>query len=273
MTKQETKTLNDGLVELVKEYGPIGVRGLYYRAVCAGLVEKTEKEYGKVQRALATLRISGDIDWDMITDCSRNVQSVAVWDNINDIVSSAVQQFKLDTWKNQEYRIQLWLEKEGLAPLLEEIIHTYRVPLYPGKGFSSLSFTKQACNQSMEWNSNNQKVIVLQFGDYDPSGICISDSLKNQYRMFGDNCSEFMRIGLNKEHIEQYNLPTRPTKSSDTRTAAFGDDRSVELDALQPSVFQELVKTTIEQYIDFDKWNTVLEEEENQRIQYDNNDR
>ncbi len=270
VNKTESKRLKDGLIGLVKEYGPIGVRGLYYRAVCAGLVHKTEKEYGKVQRALKDLRISGDIEWDMITDCSRNVQSVNVWDNVKDVIDCAVEQIRLDTWLSQQYQVQIWLEKEGLAPLLNDTVSTYRVPLYTGKGFSSLSFTRQACLQSLEWQSQGQRAVVLQFGDYDPSGVCISESLENQYKSFGDNNAQFRRVGLNKEHIEMYSLPTRPTKSSDTRAASFGDNRSVELDALQPAIFQKLVTTEIEKYIDWDKWNKVLADEEAQRSQYNN---
>ena len=164
VNKTESKRLKDGLIGLVKEYGPIGVRGLYYRAVCAGFVNKTEKEYGKVQRALKDLRISGDIEWDMITDCSRNVQSVNVWDNVKDVIDCAVEQIRLDTWLSQQYQVQIWLEKEGLAPLLNDTVSTYRVPLYTGKGFSSLSFTRQACLQSLEWQSQGQRAVVLQFG-------------------------------------------------------------------------------------------------------------
>ena len=265
MKQSQLKTLKGEIINLAKEFGPIGVRGLYYQAVCAGVLDKTESDYNLLQRQVTQLRISGDIGWDLITDCSRNVQTVSTWDNIQEIIDTATRQFKLDIWKDQECRVQIWLEKEGLAPLLEDIIERFRVPIYPSKGFSSLSFTRKAALEAVEWLEAGQKVFVLQFGDYDPSGVCIAESLENQYTLFGAGKVEMRRVGLNKEHIEQFNLNTRETKNSDTRHKNFGDDRSVELDAIPPKQFKAWVTSEIQQYIDWSRWNDSLKEEETQR--------
>jgi hypothetical protein len=42
-----------------------------------------------------------------------------------------------------------------------------------------------------------------------------------------------------------WKLPTRPTKEEDTRAAAWGDDPSVELDAIEPKRLRQLVKDAI----------------------------
>jgi hypothetical protein len=40
-------------------------------------------------------------------------------------------------------------------------------------------------------------------------------------------------------------LPTRPTKTTDTRAAAYGDRDSVELDAIPPNQLRKLVEDAI----------------------------
>ena len=265
MKQSELKTLDTEIIRLATNFGPIGVRGLYYQAVCAGVMEKTDKGYDLLQRRLAMLRMGGQVDWDLITDCSRNVQSVSTWNSMEDIITSAKKQFKMDTWITQPCRVQLWLEKEGLAPLLEDIITKYRVPLYPGKGYSSLSFTRQAALQAIDWLDAGQRVIVLQWGDYDPSGVNIQESLANQYKQFGAGECEMVRVGINSNHIDEYNLITRPTKTTDTRSKSFGDTRSVELDAIPPDTFKKWVSNEIEKYINFPLWNEALAKEEAER--------
>src|SRR5262245_21047240 len=43
-------------------------------------------------------------------------------------------------------------------------------------------------------------------------------------------------IAVTEEQIDDWNLPTRPTKKSDTRSKSFGSTISVELDAIDPNV-------------------------------------
>jgi hypothetical protein len=48
----------------------------------------------------------------------------------------------------------------------------------------------------------------------------------------------FERIAVTPGQIAEWHLPSRPTKKSDTRAAAFGDDDSVELDAVDPRMLR-----------------------------------
>jgi hypothetical protein len=59
-------------------------------------------------------------------------------------------------------------------------------------------------------------------------------------------------------------LPTRPTKTSDTRSRGFGDV-SVELDAIRPDLLRLLVKSTIEQHMPADQLAVLLAAEESER--------
>ena len=61
----------------------------------------------------------------------------------------------------------------------------------------------------------------------------------------------FERIAVNPDQIEAWNLPTRPTKKTDTRSKSFKGE-SVELDAIPPDDLREMVRACIEQHIDDD---------------------
>ena len=62
----------DGLYQIVERYQPMTVRNVFYRAVAAGLVEKTEAAYkGTVGRLLTEMRRSERLPYGWITDSTR----------------------------------------------------------------------------------------------------------------------------------------------------------------------------------------------------------
>jgi hypothetical protein len=66
--------------------------------------------------------------------------------------------------------------------------------------------------------------------------------------MAPDSEIHFERVAVTPEQIDQWNLPTRPTKISDSRSKGFGDI-SVELDAIPPQDLRDLVQIVIEQHL------------------------
>jgi hypothetical protein len=57
------------------------------------------------------------------------------------------------------------------------------------------------------------------------------------------------RDTVTADQIEDWHLPTRPTKKSDTRAKHFQDE-SVEVDAIDPDTLRTLVRDCIEEYVD-----------------------
>jgi hypothetical protein len=76
---------------------------------------------------------------------------------------------------------------------------------------------------------------------------------------------------VNSEQIERWNLPTRPTKTSDTRASRFkqvyGTD-SVELDAIPPDELRRLVRGAIDSHME--PWRLeqfrMVEKEEREKL-------
>ena len=71
---------------------------------------------------------------------------------------------------------------------------------------------------------------------------------------------------LTREQVTKYKLPTRPTKvEGNTHAGKFSDVESVELDAMDPTILAELLRTAIERHIDGQALEVMLEAERSER--------
>ena len=84
-------------------------------------------------------------------------------------------------------------------------------------------------------------------------------------RKFAPDASvEFERIAVTPEQIETMNLPTRPTKTSDSRSKSFQGD-SVEADAIPAPVLRELTDEAITRHVDQHRLEVTQMAEESER--------
>ena len=74
----------------------------------------------------------------------------------------------------------------------------------------------------------------------------------------------FERLGVTLEQIEAWDLPTRPTKTSDTRSKGFGAI-SVELDAIEPNLLRAIVLEAIEEHLPEHQYKILKAAEESER--------
>ena len=74
----------------------------------------------------------------------------------------------------------------------------------------------------------------------------------------------FERIAVTPEQIADWDLPTRPTKASDTRSKNFGEI-SVELDAIEPNQLRDLVQEAIERHLPPEQFEILKAAEESER--------
>jgi hypothetical protein len=136
------------------------------------------------------------------------------------------------------------------------------------RGYSSLSFIHQAAEHIAYIN---KPTFIYHFGDFDPSGVDASENidavlgqmLTGLYPSFQHPVT-FKRVAVTERQIAKWNLPTRPTKKSDTRAKGFGDI-SVELDAIEPRQLRKLVQEVIEEHLDPDTYEQLMEEEQDER--------
>jgi hypothetical protein len=135
------------------------------------------------------------------------------------------------------------------------------------RGYSSVTFIADFYTRAEKAIMSGKQPVVLYFGDLDPSGVqmleATEETLEDELDLYG---VEFKRIGLNPEHIEQYNLPADPTaaKSTDPRYEKYVEQYgtvAVELDALHPAALKKMIKQSIEAEIDMDSFEEQQEKE------------
>jgi hypothetical protein len=240
---QETLDLMDGLYEIAASMSPITVRGAFYQATTRGLVAKTEPGYRKVQRVLVKMREQGRIPWHWVTDHTRVRRGVQTYDGLEDALGDIARVYRRDLWTDSDVRVEVWLEKDALAGVVQPVTTRWAVDLMVTRGYPSLSYLHAAAGFAGE-----DQLIIYYLGDYDPSGRDIPRVIDDRLYEFGCDFTLHL-LAVTVEQIEEWQLPTRPTKRSDTRARYFGDV-SVELDAVPPPMLRELVDDAISQHID-----------------------
>ena len=139
------------------------------------------------------------------------------------------------------------------------------VAYFACRGYVSQSEQYKAAKRQAGYIRGGQDVIVLHLGDHDPSGIDMTRDNQQRINMLSWRAGVLVRrIALNLEQVEKYGPPPNPAKLTDSRageyTAVYGYD-SWELDALEPSVIEELIESEVLELRDEDKHNEVLDRE------------
>jgi hypothetical protein len=118
-----------------------------------------------------------------------------------------------------------------------------------------------------------QEIHLLHLGDHDPSGIDMSRDIEERIGEFlwAHNVEGFHlhRIALNMDQIRQYNPPPFWAKVTDSRAkryiAEFGTS-AWELDALEPTVVNGLIRDSSIPLIDLDLMQEKRDQEESDKL-------
>lgn len=246
-SKAEMEVLRGAISELLYEDNPMTVRQVYYRLVTTGAIEKTEQEYkGTVVRLLTEMRRAGDLPFEWIADNTRWMRKPRTHSSLHDMLASSARTYRRSIWQDQSDYVEVWLEKEALAGVLYHETERWDVPLMVTRGYPSLSFIHGAAESI---NACAKPTYLYYFGDHDPSGLDITRSVEEGIRELAPDAEiYFERVAVTREQIDEYDLPTRPTKKTDARSRHFAGE-SVEVDAIPPADLRALVSDCIERHI------------------------
>ena len=136
-------------MRLLQEQAPMSVRQVFYQATVHGLVDKTEKGYGRVQRMLSMMRKAGTLPYDWITDNTRVAYRSDTFDSPADAIRATARFYRKALWTNAESRVEIWCEKDALTGVIWPTCQDYDVPLYVCRGFASLSFIYSAAMRNL----------------------------------------------------------------------------------------------------------------------------
>lgn len=258
--------------QIIEHYAVQGfqltLRQLYYQFVSKDLITNNQKSYALLGDIINDGRLVGLIDWDVIVDRTRNLQSVAHHVNPSHAVAELAARFRIDKWIDQPYRPEVWIEKDALVGVIEGVCHELDVPYFSCRGYTSQSEMWAAGRRLRRYVKTGQIPIVFHLGDHDPSGKDMTRDIRARLALFCESEVRVKRLGLNMSQVETYNPPPNFAKLKDARAkkyiAKYGD-KSWELDALEPAVLVALIRKAVQSVRRDDRWAASRAEERTHR--------
>lgn len=267
----------DAIVDYYMEIGiKLTNRQLYYQLVGKDLVPNKDKVYKRVCSFITDERYAGKIDWDAIEDRDRIPEKHADWDDVSDLMDSAISSYRLPRWKDQHNYVEIYCEKKAGVSVLQPIANKYHVYFGFNKGYSSASAMYDLANRVRDKIVAGKRAVILYFGDHDPSGLDMVRDIKDRITEFltggeyalayedVEDQFEVINSSLTKEQITKYNLPPNPAKLTDPRAKWYIEqhgNKSWELDAVDALELRKIATTAVEHYLDMDKYNAWIKKE------------
>jgi hypothetical protein len=262
-TKAEMTAIKAAISDVLAADHPQTVRQVFYALTVRGVIAKAEIEYQRtVVRLLSEMREAGTIPFNYIADNTRWQRKPSTFVGLESCLRSTAKFYRRDLWASMPVYVEVWCEKDALSGVLMEETSVYDVPLMVARGYSSLSFLHSAA-KAIE--ATRKPAYIFHFGDLDPSGVDAARDIEAKLRRYAPQAEiHFERPAVTREQVEQWNLPTRPTKQTDTRAKKFVGT-SVELDAIPAHQLRQLVRECIERHVDQQQLTLLRAAEESER--------
>ena len=264
------------------------IRSVYYRLGSDGYIPLTKQGYKRLNMLITKMRKAGEIPWGYF-EVKRGEKSYLGSHFVppRDYVKWALKNLKecernyrVPLWYLQKTHVEIWIEKKGLLPTFEYFVSDLDPVIRAAEGYASWEFVYASVNEIKDYvlDRTGNKVVVLYFGDLDPSGHDIGRHIKEAIEFFGVNLT-FKRVALLPEQVHEWGLPLWPERmeviekiEKDPRQKWYFERFgriACELDAVSsnPNALEklrELVRKEVEKYINKD----ILEKREKIEKEY-----
>jgi hypothetical protein len=251
------------MVEIIEAAQPITGRGVGYKLFVRKLIKSmSTNDMQKVYGLLKEAREKGMIPWEWIVDESRQLEKNASWDDPDAFTRSMINSYRREYWNQQPVRVEVWSEKGTVRGVLQPVLDEYGVGFRVVHGFASATVVHDIAE-----DDDGRELIILYVGDWDPSGLCMSEhDLPERLKRYDGEHVVLQRISLTQDQLA--GLPGFPAKekSKDKRYKWFiknyGASQGVpddkvecwELDALDPNILRDCVREAIKEEIEWDAW-------------------
>ena len=263
---ENRKQQADKILEVVNDlndYYPLTLRQVYYRLVAAQVIENKRSRYNDLSKVIKQMRLDKMLPWNVIEDRTRRVSVKRGYTDAGEYLKGKVDSmgytgFSRCMVQGQEKYIEIWVEKDALSRVFEDVAWDYCLRCVTCKGYQSVSFIKAYQERAQKALDNKQEPVVLYFGDFDPSGVQMFEAAQNSLENdFGIHGVRYERVALNLDDIRNYNLPNNPeaVKKTDRRYQAFVNrygEYAVELDALHPRELKNIAVEAVENEFDME---------------------
>jgi hypothetical protein len=283
-----TLTLIDEAVEIARAIHPCRVRAIHYQLFILKLIPSMgDAEAKKVSRLTTLAREMGLLPWEWITDNTRAEEGVATWDDPEAYARTVQFAYRRDKWQAQPKYIIIWSEKGTVEGTIRPVLRKYELPLQTLHGWSGATPIWDMAQANLD---RHQKTLILYIGDYDPSGLYMSevDLPQRLYRYSSGDPSnkdvnpararrELAKLGLEIRRVALLKADTRalgrslafPASDKGPKEDSQGDSRydwfvrnyghwCWELDALDPNILRRRLEDAILAELDREAWDRYV---------------
>jgi hypothetical protein len=242
-------------IEILSEIQPASVRAVAYQLFIQKLIsDMSTSNTARVSRQLVYAREHNIVPWSWVVDETREAERVAQWDDPEQFARVVQRSYRRDYWTQQPRRIEVWSEKGTVRGTLAPVLDKYGVTFRVMHGFSSATVAHDVADETRD---SKNPLLVIYCGDWDPSGLCMSEQdLPNRMDKYGGSV-EIQRVALIEEDLGGLPSFEASTKVKDPRSRWFVQNyghQAWELDALSPVVLRERVANCIRANIDIQYW-------------------
>lgn len=267
---------NEFLGEYRRQGYVVTLRQLYYRFVSEDIIPNKTSEYDNLGSLINDARLAGLISWRDLQDRTRNLAGYYGTDRTPEEVIQSAAYFSISMWTTQPKYVEVWVEKDALAGVIQRACQTWHVPYFSCRGYTSQSEMWEAGQRLLRKINDGKDPVIIHLGDHDPSGIDMTRDIDERLEMFMGGL-HVNRIALNYEQIDDWQslsdrpFPPNPAKLTDSRATKYIEQygyESWELDAIPVQSLVRLVEEAIEPHVDKRLWKErqLFEKQEQRRI-------
>ena len=306
-----SELVTKALEEAQEHYRLVGVpatlRELFYRLASKGVIALTKNDYKKLSDVLARARYRGEFPWHLMKDTSRQAPrwleertyyptKALTEDDLKKVLEEYVNSYSnvsVNPWEDQKYRVFVVVEKDSLLDTVEAAVkRAFPFGVFQVRSIRGYDSATDVYNLALELGlvPENQKPVVLQVSDFDPTGEDIVRDFRERLVMLSNRKDiVFEKVAVTIDQVVDLDLPCKPEKLEEIqklrRDARYGkhiakirelaerDPRvkalvdkygtheiRVEVEAmtaLRPKEFEEALRKAIERYFDREVYEKV----------------
>lgn len=186
--EDDKETIVSRIRNIVAEYDRLGyklsLRQLHYQFVTRNWIVNHDTAYKKLGSILDDCRYAGIIDWEAIEDRGRTPFIPYSADDLADGLTDLKNQYRINRQEGQKNYVELWTEKDALSGILRRSTSKYHIQLVVNKGYTSSSAIYEAYSRIAENILEGRRVVILYFGDHDPSGLDMIRDITDRLTLF-----------------------------------------------------------------------------------------
>ena len=211
---QRSLDLIEAMRDIAEAAQPITGRGVGYKLFTRGLIDSMARsEMARVYRKLLKAREQGIIPWEWIVDETREFERTATWDDPEQYARCVATSYRRDFWNQQPVRVEVWSEKGTIRGVLQPVLDDLAVGFRVMHGFSCGTVVHNIAE-----DDDGRELIVLYVGDFDPSGMFMSEEdLPKRLAEYGGDHITVRRIALTRPQVRD--LPSFPVADKKQRSA------------------------------------------------------